>query len=190
MKRLVAFAFVFLLSAGFLAAAGGGLWLWGTLPATDTTLEVPVIEQPVEVLRDEAGVPHIFAKSSRDAYFALGFVHAQDRLWQMEMMRRLGAGRLSEVIGSRTLNYDKWMRTLGIYRLAEQQVRDLSEPAKAALNYYAAGVNARIKHAGRLPWAVAAPEFGRASDAGYLPGGVAGSTSTLRLRGAGVLDNP
>jgi len=53
--------------------------------------------------------------------FALGFVHAQDRLWQMETMRRLGAGRLSEVLGPRTLNFDKWMRTLGLYQLAEQQ---------------------------------------------------------------------
>ena len=81
MKRLVVFTFVFLLSGGLLAAGGGAFWLWGTLPSTNTTLEVAVIEQPVEVLRDEVGVPHIFAKSSRDAYFALGFVHAQDRLW-------------------------------------------------------------------------------------------------------------
>jgi len=159
MKRWVMFSIVFLLSGSVLAVAGGALWLWGTLPAIDTTTEVAVIERPVEVIRDEAGIPHIFAKSGLDAYFALGFVHAQDRFWQMETMRRLGAGRLSEVLGPRALNFDKWMRTLGLYQLAEQQVRDLSEPVRAALNYYAAGVNAQIEKAQRLPWAVAAPEF-------------------------------
>lgn len=143
-------------------AAGGGGWLWllSTLPDTNATIEVPALGSPVEVMRDETGIPHIFAKSSGDAYFALGFVHAQDRFWQMETMRRLGAGRLSEVIGARGVQSDKWMRTLGLYRLAEQKVAQLPPKTLEALNLYAAGVNARLKHSQSLPWGVPAPEFG------------------------------
>ncbi len=158
MMRALKFLILSLLTI-LLLVGGGAVWLWGTLPDTDATVEVPVLESPVQVLRDEAGIPHIFAKSSPDAYFALGYVHAQDRLWQMEMMRRTGAGRLAEVLGPRALSSDKWMRTLGLYRLAEQQYAILSEPVRTALNLYAAGVNARIAHSRRMPWGVPALEF-------------------------------
>ncbi|NQU61244.1 MAG: penicillin acylase family protein [Rhodospirillales bacterium] len=159
MKRPLIYAVLGLLSLVLIAGGGAAAWLFTLFPSTDTTIEVSGLEAPVEVLRDDAGVPHIFAKSSRDAYFTLGFVHAQDRMWQMELMRRLGAGRLSEIVGPRTLSYDKWMRTLGLYRLAEQQYQDLSKPVQTALNLYAAGVNARIKHSKRLPWGAAGMEY-------------------------------
>ena len=110
-------------------------------------------------MRDESGIPHIFAKTENDAYFALGFVHAQDRFWQMEMMRRFGAGRLAEVLGPEAVASDKWMRTLGLYRLAEKMVEQMSEPMRQSLIHYAAGVNARLKRSQSLPWGVAAPEF-------------------------------
>ena len=158
MRRLV-YAILGLGSVVLVIGGAGFGWLWATLPETDGTIEVPVLEQPVEVYRDDSGIAHIFAKSSRDAYFALGFVHAQDRLWQMETMRRFGAGRLAEVLGPAALASDKWMRTLGLYWLAERQVEDLSKPVLTALNLYAAGVNARIAHSRRLPWGVPALEF-------------------------------
>jgi penicillin amidase len=100
-------------------------------------------------------VPHIFAASPEDAYAALGFVHAQDRLWQMEMTRRLGAGRLSEIFGEASLPFDRYARTFGLYRLAEAQVARLKPEERKLLDAYARGVNAYLKsHSGALP-----PEF-------------------------------
>ena len=100
-------------------------------------------------------MPHIFAKSKEDAYFALGFVHAQDRLWQMEFQRRVGAGRLAEVVGEAALGGDKFLRTLGVYRHAEATVLNLSEEARAAMTAYVNGINTFLKtRNGPLP-----PEF-------------------------------
>ncbi|MDX2223425.1 MAG: penicillin acylase family protein, partial [Rhodospirillaceae bacterium] len=99
-------------------------------------------------------IPRIAAASHADAYFALGFVHAQDRLFQMELMRRTGQGRLAEVIGRPGLGTDRFMRTLGLYRLAEDAVAALDPGAREAVERYAAGVNAFLSDGGPLP-----PEF-------------------------------
>jgi penicillin G amidase len=98
----------------------------------------------VEVARDQYGVPHIRATSDLDAFFAQGYVHAQDRLWQMELNRRTGAGRLSEILGGAALESDKFLRTWGFYRAAEAAYPALSERTKRILEAYAAGVNAFI----------------------------------------------
>lgn len=130
-------------------------WLRTSLPQVDGTLALQGLDGPVEVIRDSDGVPHIFADQVNDAYFALGFTHAQDRLWQMEMTRRVGAGRLSEVFGSRTLKIDRFIRTLGLYRAAQAQLTLMKPDERALLDAYAAGVNAFLhNHAGVL-----APEF-------------------------------
>ncbi len=134
-----------LLLAIVVAGVAGGLWLMTSLPRTNGDHSLAGIEQPVEIVRDAVGAPQIFAKTEADAYFALGVAHAQDRIWQMESMRRYGAGRLAEVIGEAALAGDKWMRTLGLYRLAEQQVADLEPPVRAALEAYARGVNAWLE---------------------------------------------
>ena len=159
MKRFLFFSVSGLVALVLLAGGVGWAWLLSTLPSTDATIEVAGLETPVEVMRDESGIPHIFAKTENDAYFALGFVHAQDRFWQMEMMRRFGVGRLAEVLGPEAVASDKWMRTLGLYRLAEKMVEQMSEPMRQSLIHYAAGVNARLKRSQSLPWGVAAPEF-------------------------------
>ena len=151
-----------LLGVVALLAVIGGVgagWVWTTLPEVKGSLDVRGLEAPVEILRDRAGVPHILAKSARDAYFALGFVHAQDRFWQMEAMRRLGAGRMAEVMGAEAVASDKWMRTLGLYKLAEKQFQELSEPVKTALTVYAAGVNAQLEESRKWPWRRPAIEF-------------------------------
>jgi penicillin amidase len=140
-----------------LAVAGGAalLWLRTSLPDADRTVPVNGPEAPVEVLRDRHWVPHIFAESYADAAFALGYVHAEDRLFQMETMRRLGAGRLSEIFGSETLATDRYLRTLGLYRLAEAETEHLSAEFREVLDAYAAGVNAFLAgRDGALP-----PEF-------------------------------
>jgi penicillin G amidase len=144
------------------------LWLRTSLPQASGRLTVPGLTAEASITRDAAGVPHIRAASDRDAAFALGFVHAQDRLFQMDMTRRLGAGRLSELLGPATVGIDRTMRTLGLYRLAEQEYADLSEPVRAALDAYAAGVNAFLGQRRALPPEYyllrAAPEAWRPAD--------------------------
>ena len=125
-----------------IGAAAGYAWLRQSLPQLDGTLTLSGLRAPVEIVRDRHGVPHIYAGSVEDAYFALGFVHAQDRLWQMEMNRRIGSGRLSEALGAATLDADKFLRTLGVRRVAEATLKALSAEARSQLDAYAAGVNA------------------------------------------------
>jgi penicillin G amidase len=148
-----------LLSAALVLVAlcAGGVWVWlrASLPQAQGTITLVGLSQPVEVMRDAYGVPHIFANSELDLYFAIGFVHAQDRLAQMDFMRRSGQGRLAEIIGARALDGDRLMRALGIYALAEESYSALSEPVREALDAYAAGINAFLStDIGPLP-----PEF-------------------------------
>ncbi len=138
-----------------IAGSGGYAFLRGSLPERNGYAGLAGLGAPVEVLRDAHGVPHIFADTEADAAFALGWVHAQDRLVQMEAMRRLGAGRTAEVVGAQALGIDRYMRTLGLYRLAEAQVAQLSDDLRQVLLAYADGVNAWLQqHSGPLP-----PEF-------------------------------
>lgn len=131
---------------------GGFLWIRTSLPQTTGTVEFAKLANPVEIFRGKHGVPHIFSQSEEDAAFALGFIHGQDRLWQMEFTRRVGAGRLSEIIGEETLETDRFLRVLGLYRLAEAQAAALSGGAKSVLDAYVDGVNAFIEnHRGAWP---------------------------------------
>lgn len=111
------------------------------LPRLDGELRLAGLVKPVQVLRDEWGVPHIYAENLPDLCFAQGFVHAQDRLWQMEFNRRLVAGRLAEVLGPVVVNLDRWMRTLTMRRVAEYEVSLLSEDVRSFLQAYANGLN-------------------------------------------------
>lgn len=136
-------------------ALGGFLYLRTSLPQMNGSIALTGLNQPVEIIRDSNAVPHIFAKNAEDGYFGLGFVHAQDRLWQMEFMRRLGAGRLAEVLGEPALKYDRFLRTLGLYRLAEKSYDELPSDVRRSFDSYAAGVNAWLRtRTGALP-----PEF-------------------------------
>ncbi|MEM6903713.1 MAG: penicillin acylase family protein, partial [Pseudomonadota bacterium] len=100
-----------------------------------------LVSEPVTVVRDEHAIPHIFAANMDDAYVALGYLHAQDRLVQMEMQRRAGQGRLSELAGSVALPADRVMRSLGFYELATQDYETGNPAAKRAVERYADGVN-------------------------------------------------
>jgi len=122
------------------------------LPRTNGSLQLPGLHEPVEILRDEWAVPHIFGQNSEDVLFAQGFVHAQERLWQMDINRRVTAGRLSEVLGEVALPVDRVMRTLGLRQVAEQETLLLKDPYLAELEAYCAGVNACIHSSSkRLP---------------------------------------
>jgi penicillin G amidase len=131
-------------------ALSGVAALVACAPSGGNTAAVTGLRGAVTVTRDQFGVPHIRASSDLDAFYAQGFVHAQDRLWQMELNRRTGAGRLSEILGSAALPQDKFLRTWGFYRAAEAAVPSLEPRTRDILEAYAAGVNAFIK-AGNLP---------------------------------------
>lgn len=128
-----------------LLAMGGVVMTFLSLPPVHGRMEIRGLQQPVGISRDSHGVPSISAMSVTDGFFALGYLHAQDRLWQMEGMRRLGAGRLSEIVGQGAVDIDVMMRTLGLYRLAEGDVAAMPDESQAQLVAYAAGVNAWIE---------------------------------------------
>jgi penicillin amidase len=113
-----------------------------SLPEYEAETMVRGITAPVEIVRDNANVPHIFGATDADVYFALGYAHAQDRMWQMTMLRRTAQGRLSELFGERTLPIDKLLRHLDLYKTATDSVDDQDAETTIALEAYAAGVNA------------------------------------------------
>lgn len=146
----------FSLLAAVLLLVAGLLWYRSaSQPQIAGSLQIAGLAAPVDIVRDAAGVPHIYAQSTADAYFALGFVHAQDRLWQLEMNRRIPAGRMAEILGPKALPTDRFLRTLGVRRNAEQILARLAPDTRAALQSYANGINAFVANrSGPLP-----PEF-------------------------------
>ncbi|MDB5761760.1 MAG: penicillin acylase family protein [Herminiimonas sp.] len=124
-------------------------------PQIDGRLQLAGPRAPIDIVRDAEGIPHIYAQSARDAYFALGFVHAQDRLWQLELNRRIAAGRMAEILGPDAVNADRFLRSLGVHRNAEAILANLSPETRDALESYAKGINAYLANrSGPLP-----PEF-------------------------------
>ncbi len=145
-----------------LSIAGFGLaWYLAarSLPDYGRDHVVSGIIGPVEIVRDRNDIPHIFAEHDPDAYFGLGFAHAQDRLWQMTMLRRTAEGRLSELFGRRTLPIDDFMRRLDLLALSQTALAFQGPDAQAALAAYAAGVNAWLNVVRRDALGRGAPEF-------------------------------
>lgn len=125
-----------------LAGAAGYLYLRRSLPQVDGTIKVAGLRGPVEIIRDIDAVPHIYAEHTLDLFFGLGYVHAQERMWQMEFQRRVGQGRLAEILGPGALPTDRFLRTLGVHRAARSAYESLSPESREVLDAYAAGVNA------------------------------------------------
>ena len=131
------------------AAAGGGyIAARRSFPQTEGSLRLPGLGASVQVYRDPMGVPHIYASSLHDLLMAQGFVHAQDRFWQMEFSRRIGSGRLAEILGPSALDSDLFIRTVGWHRTAAQELEQMSAEELATLQAYADGVNAYISSRG------------------------------------------
>ena len=123
-----------------------------SLPKYEGTLEAAEIEAPLRIVRDKHAIPHILAQSITDAAFGLGYAHAQDRLWQMEMSRRYVQGRLAEMFGESLFETDVQLRTLGVYAAAINSVAHFTPEARQILESYAAGVNSFLyAHEGPLP---------------------------------------
>ncbi|MDR5693927.1 MAG: penicillin acylase family protein [Armatimonadota bacterium] len=147
--RIVASVLIVLLA---LLAATSIYLIRRPFPQISGSVRVQGLQAEVQVIRDRWGIPHIFAQNERDLFFAQGYVHAQDRLWQMELSRRVASGRLSEIFGEVTLDTDRFFRTLGLRRVAEEEVRLLNPQQREILEAYSAGVNAYITtHRRRLP---------------------------------------
>jgi penicillin amidase len=115
-----------------------------SFPQIDGQIDLPALDAPVDVYRDPQGIPHIFASTEHDLFFAQGFVHAQDRFWQMDMNRHASAGRLSELLGSAGLETDRFLRTLGWERVAREELAMMDDENVTILEHYAAGVNAYL----------------------------------------------
>jgi penicillin amidase len=134
--------------------AGSLAWwfIYRPLPRLDGAIGVPGLQKAVVVERDRWGVPHIRAGSVEDMVEAQGYVMAQDRLWQMDLLRRVSRGQLSEILGPATLEIDKEFRTFGFGRAAERDLAAMDPPARAVMEAYARGVNRFIEqHGHQLP---------------------------------------
>lgn len=143
-----------LLTAILAVFVGGSLylyfWLKHSVPVKDGAIELGNITAPVEITFDSLGIPQIWAKSESDGFFALGYCHASDRMFQMDMARRVSQGRLSELLGNITLEMDKRQRQIGHNRLAKIALEQLDEKNRLRLEAYANGVNAYKNSSGAL----------------------------------------
>jgi penicillin G amidase len=134
-----------LLAVTVVVAAVAAVWLpRRPLPVEAGEVAVAGLSAPVEVLRDEWGVPHIYAETPADLFRAQGYVHAQDRFWQMDMNRHVGSGRLAEMFGETQVDTDRFIRTLGWRRVSEAEWETLPEDVRGHLAAYADGVNAYL----------------------------------------------
>lgn len=121
------------------------------MPKLEGRVAAPFLQQPVEILRDKHGVPHLYAQNLADLLRSQGWVHAQDRMWQMEESRRIASGRLAEVFGAPALDADRFCRIVGFRRAAEAELATLDPATRQMLDWYVEGVNAYIQsHPGRL----------------------------------------
>jgi len=145
LARILLALLILVLVVGGAAAATRFLLIPRSFPQVDGQIRLRGLDGPVDVYRDSFGIPHLFATTEHDLYMAQGYVHAQDRFWQMEFWRRIGSGRLSEILGEATLEQDKFIRTVGWHRTAAQEVELLPQDVRAILEAYTAGVNAYLE---------------------------------------------
>src|SRR5262245_851883 len=133
-----------LAALALLLGLAASVYTMRAMPAVDGQLSVPGLQQPVRIERDPHGIPTLKAQNLHDLLFALGFVHAQDRLWQLETHRRIGSGRLAEAFGEPALESDKFLRALGVRRAAAAQWENMKPESRAMVQAYTDGLNAVI----------------------------------------------
>ncbi|MCC6009024.1 MAG: penicillin acylase family protein, partial [Rhodobacteraceae bacterium] len=152
---------IFLGLSALVALTGAGAYWFASrsLPDYGASWRVEGVSAEVEIVRSNRNIPHIFGESDADVFFGLGFAHAQDRLWQMTMLRRTVQGRLSELFGARTVAIDDLMRRFDLYGAAQDSVEAQTPEARAALEAYAAGVNAWLAQVNDRGLGRGAPEF-------------------------------
>jgi penicillin amidase len=121
------------------------------MPQREGTAKLDGLTASVRVVRDQNGIANIYASTTEDLFAAQAYVHASERMWQMEVWRRIGAGRLAEIFGESALENDQYIRTLGFRQAAEADWDVMSEAGRTALESYARGVNAWLDQHGDLP---------------------------------------
>jgi len=149
--RLLKVLLLALLTLVLVVVVAGVILVRRPFPKVDGAVQVPGLDGPVQIKRDELGNPHIYAQTDHDLFFAQGYVHAQDRLWQLEFNRRIAPGRLSEILGDAALENDRYLRTLGMGRAAQAEAGRLDAESSAVLDAYAAGINAYLAEGHPLP---------------------------------------
>ena len=149
-RRKFFLVFLAVLLLAVLIPTGGLVWrAHRALPVYDGDLHLTGLRRPVRVLRDERAVPHLYAQNLEDLLFAQGYVHAQDRLWQMDLLRRTARGRLAEIFGAAAVPIDKENRLLGLGSVADRTAAVMDDDTRRQLEAYARGVNAFIEsHSG------------------------------------------
>ncbi len=152
MKTFVKRLFVLIVVLILFAVGGSYLVLKNSLPEESGEIRVAKISNDIEITFDKMGLPQIWAESRRDAFFAMGWQHAADRLFQMDLTRRVSYGRLSEIFGDVTLEMDKLSRQVGHYRMARDQMSRLSARNRVLLEAYSAGVNAWVRQSAAMPF--------------------------------------
>ncbi len=138
-----------------LIAGSIAIYAYRSVPSDNADYRISRAIDPVAISLDQFGIPAIEAKSERDLYFAVGFMHARDRLWQLEVNRRVGRAQLAEIFGSKALDTDKFLRTLGVHRSAQKQLENLPPEIRGFLQSYADGINSYVREA----MSVRPPEF-------------------------------
>src|SRR5262249_25882373 len=140
MRRLVKFVLAVIVVPILIGAVVAYVLLRRSLPQVNGEVRLAGLTAAVDIIRDADAIPHIFAANKNDALFGLGYVHAQDRLWQMEFQRRIGNGRLSEIFGDATVPQDRFLRTVGFGRAALAAWNSMPDWAKQQIDAYVAGI--------------------------------------------------
>ncbi len=145
LRKAISIGSAGILLLALVASATGIATVRRSFPQTEGQLRLPGLLDEVDVYRDSFGVPHIYASSHHDLFLAQGFVHAQDRFWQMDFWRHIGSGRLAELFGESQVETDRFLRTLGWERIAREELRTMDPESLTALEDYAQGVNAYLE---------------------------------------------
>jgi penicillin G amidase len=150
-KRFILAILIFVLIIGLLGFGSAAVLVRRNWPTVEGSIQVPGLQGEVTVIRDSWGIPHVYASNTHDLFFAQGYVQAQDRFWQMEFSRRVGSGRLAEILGKSALETDRFIRTVGWHRAAALDLQNLDAETLSVLQSYSDGVNAYIDaNTGRL----------------------------------------
>jgi penicillin amidase len=144
LSRMLFGLVVVVLILGILGGAVGVVTVRRSFPQTSGEIRLIGLDGPVDIYRNAYGIPQIYASTQHDLFFAQGYVHAQDRFWQMDFWRHIGAGRLSEMFGESQLETDQFLRTMGWARVVQQELAQIDPDSLAILNAYADGINAYL----------------------------------------------
>ena len=144
LRRVLVVLVSIIVVIAIILGAGGIYLVRRSFPKTNGEIRLSGLNYPVDIYRDSYGIPNIYAQTPHDLFFAQGYVHAQDRFWQMDFWRHIGSGRLSEMFGKDQLDTDTFLRTLGWARIAQQEINSMPADELALLQAYADGVNAYL----------------------------------------------